>query len=106
MKEEDDKRREEQEQQEASRTPEGRWRMELRRLSEAEILDLVRIHLGENPQEPLEDPDERRAFAEAVMATELVSYWRQSKRRDPQTRAGGKILRKRALLVRDALETC
>jgi hypothetical protein len=45
------------------RTPEGRWRLALQGLSEAEILDQVRVHLE---KEPLADARERPAFANAV----------------------------------------
>ncbi len=101
LKDEDRKRREERERQEAMKSPEGRWRMELRGLSEPGILDLVRIHLD---KEPLEDPVERRAFAEAVMATGVVSGWRRGVKREPRTNVGKKILRERARLVQGALE--
>ncbi len=101
LKDEDRERREERERQEAMKSPEGRWRMELRGSSESRILDLVRIHLD---KEPLEDPVERRAFAEAVMATGIVSGWRRGVKREPRTNAGRKILRERARLVQGALE--
>ena len=82
-------------------SPEGRWRLALRDRSESEVLELVRVHLE---KEPLEDPAERRAFAEAVMATGLVSHWRRSEKRDRRTNAGKKILRERARLVHGVVE--
>ena len=42
---EDRNRREEREQQEAMSSPEAQWGLKLQGLSEADILDLVRIHL-------------------------------------------------------------
>ena len=91
----DRQRREERERLEAMKSPEGRWRLELKTLSEAEVLDRVRIHLE---KEPLEDPRERKAFASSV-PPEFVGFWRQGKKHDQQTNFGSKKLKERARLV-------
>lgn len=93
---EDRQRRAEQERREAMRSPEGRWRLEIRERSEAEILDLVRIHLE---KEPLDDRSERKAFIDAVLSTGLVQHWRRGKPRDPMTGVGKKKLKERARLL-------
>ncbi len=80
--------------------PEGRWRLEIQRLSEVEILDLVRMRLE---KEPLRDPRERRAFAQAVQSTGLLRRWRQGNKQDPRTNVGKKKLKERARLLDDAL---
>lgn len=82
--------------QEAMKSPEGRWRLKLQNLTEAEILDLVRIHLE---KEPLEDPVERRAFVDAVNSTGMVQHWRRGSKKDPRTPVGKKKLRERARLL-------
>lgn len=84
---------------EAMRSPEGRWHLELKGLSEEDLLDRVRIHLE---KEPIQDPIERQAFARAVESTGFLPIWRQGKKRDPRTRTGKKKLRERARLVREA----
>ena len=68
--------------------------------SEAEILDLVRIHLE---KEPLEAPRERRAFAHAVQSKGLLEQWRQGRKQEPQTNVGKKKLKERARLLDNAL---
>ena len=93
---EDRNRREEREQQEAMSGPEGQWGLKLKGLSEADILDLVRIHLE---KEPLEDPRERGAFVQAVTSTGLVEDWRRGAARDSQTLVGKKKLKERARLI-------
>ena len=95
VRDEDDRRREAAGRQEAMKSPEGRWRITLQGMSEAEVLDLVRVHLE---KEPLEDPRERRAFARAV-PTEWIQQWRKGKKQDPQTGVGKKKLKERAALV-------
>ena len=82
--------------EEAMKSPAGRWRLEVERLSELEILDLVRIHLE---KEPLEDPLERRAFAQAVLSQDLVRHWRRGRTRDPRTGVGRRKLRERTRLL-------
>ena len=94
------RRRKEQERQEAAKTPEGRWRLTMQGRSEAEILDLVRIHLE---KEPLEAPRERRAFAHAVQSKGLLEQWRQGRKQEPQTNVGKKKLKERARLLDNAL---
>ena len=101
LKDEKHKRRADREQQEARKSPEGRWRLAIHGLSETQVLDMVRIHLE---KERLEDPTERRAFAEAVMSMDLVSHWRRGTKREPQTGVGKKKLKERARLVQDALD--
>ena len=78
------------------KSPEGRWRLKLQSQTEAQILDLVRIHLE---KEPLEDPAERRAFADAVSSTDMVQHWRRGNKKDPRTLVGKKKLKERARLV-------
>ena len=94
------RRREKQERLEAAKTPEGRWRLEIQGRSEAEILDLVRIHLE---KEPLKDPDERRAFNRAVQSTGLIEQWREGRKQEPQTNIGKRKLKERARLLDDAI---
>ncbi len=88
----------EQARRDAMESPVARWRLKLEGLSEAEVLDLVRIHLE---KEPLEDPIERRAFAEAVLSapTDLVEHWRRGTKQEPRTNVGRKKLRERARLL-------
>ncbi|MBN1457950.1 MAG: type III-B CRISPR module RAMP protein Cmr6 [Armatimonadetes bacterium] len=85
---------------EAMGTPEGRWRLKIEGRSEAEILELVRMHLE---KEPLADPIERRVFARAVLSTDLVKHWRRGRARDTQTNVGKKKLKERASLLDEAL---
>ena len=96
---EDRHRREERERREAMESPEGRWRLELERLSETRILEQVRVHLEMSPLEP---PHERRAFAMAVPG-ELVGLWRRGRKQEPQTVVGKKKLRERARLIERVL---
>ena len=96
LSDEDRERGEARARQEAMRSPEGRWRLKLQGLTEAEILDLVRIHLE---KEPLEDPIERRAFADAVSSTGMVQHWRRGNKKDSRTRLGKKKLKERARLL-------
>lgn len=94
----------ERERQEALRSPEGRWRLKLKELSEAEILDMIRVYLL---KDPIGDPSERIAFAHAVLAvvsTDSVAHWRRGTAREAQTQLGKKKLRERARLLDDALE--
>ena len=94
------KRRDQREQEEARKTPAGRWRLELEGKSEEQVLALVRSHLE---QEPLPDPGDRRAFAQAVLDTGLYDGWRRGRKRESQTRTGKKKLQERARLLKDAL---
>ena len=96
LSDEDRERSEERARQEAMKSPEGRWRLKLQSQTEAQILDLVRIHLE---KEPLEDPAERRAFADAVSSTDMVQHWRRGNKKDPRTLVGKKKLKERARLV-------
>ncbi len=92
----DRRRREERAREDAMQSPEGRWRLKLQERTEAEILDLVRIHLE---KEPLEDPAERRAFVQALLAADLVDHWRRGRTRDSRTGVGKKKLKERAGLI-------
>ncbi len=97
----EDRRREaERERREAMRTPEGRWRLKLKERLEAEILELVRVHLE---KDPLPDSGERMALAQAVVSTGLVAYWRRGKTQDPGTGVGKKKLKERVRLLDNAL---
>ena len=98
---EDHHRRDERERREAMQSPEGRWRLELKGLSETAILDRVRIHLEKSP---LDDARERAAFARVVAATEFVGHWRRGATRNPQTPIGKKKLRERVRLLDNALQ--
>lgn len=97
---EEQNRQAERERREAMRTPEGRWRLKLKGLSETEILDMVRVHLE---KAPIEDPRERVAFAQAVVSTSLVEHWRRGAPREARTQLGRKKLRERARLLDSAL---
>ncbi len=90
------KRREDRERQEAMKSPEGRWGLEIKGKSEAQILELVRIYLE---KEPLQDAEERKAFARAVHATGLVKGWRRGKPLEQGTKVGKKKLKERAQLL-------
>lgn len=84
---------------EMMKTPEGRWQVELQRKTEQEILELVRVHLS---KKPLSDPEARRVFAKAVVATGLPAIWRKGGKREPLTQLGAAKLKERArLLERD-----
>ena len=89
--------REESEQREAMKSPEGRWRFELKDLSETQLLDKVRIHLE---KERIEDPEERWAFAEVVWATGYPEFWQKGSTKT-QTNVGKKKLRQRAQLIQE-----
>jgi CRISPR-associated protein Cmr6 len=82
---------------ELERSPEGRWRLLLEGKSEAEILELVRLHLE---KDPISDAFERTAFVNAVNATALPELWRKGKKRERATQVGEKKLRERARLLR------
>ena len=71
-------------------------------MSEAEVLDRVRIHLE---KEPLADVRERRAFVHAVCSTDFVRHWRNGRTKDPQTRVGKKKLKERVRLLNDTAGT-
>lgn len=92
------RRRKDQARKEALKTPKGRWRLKLEGQSEAEVLDLVRIHLE---KEPLTDPAERHAFVEAVFSSyaDWVDSWRRGNKQDQRTSLGKKKLRERARLL-------
>ncbi len=99
MEGEDRKRREERERQEAMKSPEDRWRLKLKGMTETQLLEEVRLHLEKHP---IEDPQERRAFAEAVRATGYLDYWRRGQAKT-RTNVGRKKLKQRARLVQTAL---
>lgn len=81
---------------EAQATPEARWMFEVEGKKEQDLLELVRVHLE---KEPLPDPTERAAFAQAVQATGVVTSWRRGQKQDPRTSTGSKKLKERARLV-------
>lgn len=99
VRDEEDRRREARERQEAMKSPEGRWQVKLQGMSEAEVLELIRVRLE---KEPLENPRERQAFALAV-PSEWIQQWRRGRRQDPQTGVGKKKLKERAALVEEVL---
>ena len=98
---EDRQRIEERNRRESMRTPEGRWRLEIKGRSETEVLENVRIHLE---KEPLTNTRERRAFAHAVLSTDFVESWRIGRPNDSRTNVGKKKLKQRARLVDDAIQ--
>ena len=89
LSEDERSRREEQRRQDALATPAGRWSLEIEGKSEQAVLDLVRINLEEGQ---LEDPVERRAFAEAVISMygDWVVGWRNRRKQDPRTSHGNR----------------
>ncbi len=93
--------REAQERRRLEETPEERWYVEVEGRSEAEVLELVRIHLE---KERLTDPDERRAFAHTVstLHPDWVKGWRRGDRNDRGTNIGRKKLKERARLLDEA----
>lgn len=97
-----DRVKEELRQRDASRSPMGRWRLELEAKPEAELLDQIRIHLE---KERLADPADRRAFADAVLTLRpnWVERWRLGMRQDQRTSVGGKKLKERARLIDNAV---
>ncbi len=98
LEDEEHARREEQERKQIEKTPEGRWRLEVKGRSEADVLELVRIHLE---KKRLSDPDERQAFARAVstLHPDWVERWRRGIPDDPRTNVGRKKLKERARLL-------
>ena len=102
LNDEDRQRRKEQARVEAQKSPEARWRFELEEQSEADILELVRLHLE---KDPLPDPVERLAFARAVMLLhpDWVKQWRHGRLHDQQTRVGKRKLKDRAKLLDNAI---
>jgi CRISPR-associated protein Cmr6 len=96
--EEEHQRREEARRAEAARTPEGRWRLALEGMTEAQVLEHVRVHLE---KEPLSEPRERRAYARAVEALGWPARWLKG---ETQTQVGTKKLKERARLVRQVAE--
>ncbi|MDE0267489.1 MAG: type III-B CRISPR module RAMP protein Cmr6 [Acidimicrobiaceae bacterium] len=99
LEDEERRHREELERREAMKSPEGRWRFELKDLSETQLLDKVRIHLE---KDRIEDPEERRAFVEAVWDTGFPEFWRKG-RPKTQTNVGKKKLKQRAQLIQKEL---
>ncbi|MFS8499751.1 MAG: type III-B CRISPR module RAMP protein Cmr6 [Micromonosporaceae bacterium] len=95
------RRREARRQREAQATPTGRWRQRLAGCTEEELLSAVREHLIENP---LSDPDERRAFVQVIVETGKVASWRRGEKTEARTGTGGRKLRERGNAVRAAAE--
>ncbi len=59
-------------------------------------------------KERLKDPAERRAFANAVLATrqDWIALWRRGEKHDRRTNVGSRKLKERARLIdQDAAET-
>jgi len=79
----------------------SKWAREIRGKSEQQLLDLVRIHLE---KETIEDPQERREFLEAVMATGWVNEWKRGRKVDQSTQIGDKKLKDRGKRVVKALD--
>ena len=92
------RRRKDREREKAMKSPEGRWRLEISERSEAELLDLVRVHLERGG---LPDPAERCAFANAMLAMhpDWIARWRRGMPNDGHTVTGSKKLKERARLV-------
>ena len=89
-------RREERERAEAMKSPVGRWRLKLAGMSETQVLDEVRVALE---QGGVQDPEERRGLAEAVVALGFVEHWSKG-RAKTKTNVGAKKMKARARLVR------
>lgn len=85
---------------EAMATPEGRWRLKLKGLTEDELLEAVLDNLIKTP---LDDP-EKRAFVRVVLETGMVTAWRKGKPTNPRTGAGAKKLKEYAKKVRQAAQ--
>lgn len=88
--------REEAERQEAMQTPLGRWRLQLKGLSEEQLLEMVRVHLE---KEPLEDQQERQALVQAILETPFPLHWKKGNKVDPRTKTGGSKLKQRYRLL-------
>ncbi len=99
LEEEERKEREKREVEEAMSSPEGRWRIKLKGLTETQLLEEVRVNLE---KQPIRDGRERRAFADAVWTTGFPEYWRKGKIKT-HTNVGVKKLKQRARLVREVL---
>ena len=95
--------REAREREELMTTPVGRWMVQLQDLREPAVVDQVRVNLEATP---LDDSDDRRAFANAVTTLygEWVELWRAGRKNDPTTSSGGRRLRQLARLVDAATE--
>ncbi len=104
LKREDDERRKAETRKEAGKTPEGRWRLELEGRSEVDVLDLVRRHFE---KEPLSEPGERHAFANAVstLHPDWLKRWSKGVPHEPGTNIGSTKLKKRARLLKRELVT-
>ena len=90
--------REKRQRREALKSPEGRWRLKLDGLSETQVLEEVRVRLE---KEPIADPMERKAFADAVWGTGWPRHWLKGGAAT-RTTVGKKKLKQRARLVRAA----
>lgn len=88
--------RQRQEREQAKATPEGRWRLRLSDAAEADVLELVRVHLE---AEPLADPAERAAFVGAVRETGYPARWRRGEKADRATQTGARRLKDLARLL-------
>ena len=95
--------REEQKRQADMSSPEGRWRLSIEKLSEAELLDLVRINLD---KDRLEDPVELLAFTRVMFSVrgEWIKRWRRGAKQDQHTPVGSKKLKERARLLDGIIE--
>lgn len=84
--------------QELLDAPGGRWLLEFRGKTELQILEMVRVQLGNGG---LTDPTERQAFAEAVPA-DMVVLWKVGKAKDKWTKLSSDKLKERARQVEQA----
>lgn len=102
LSEDDRRRREEQRRQEAMATPAGRRSLEIEGKSEQAVLELVQKNLEAGQ---LEDPVERRAFAEAVISThgDWVDGWRNRRKQDRNTPHGARRVKDLADLLDSVL---
>jgi hypothetical protein len=92
--------REKRQREMAMATPEGRWRLRVMESTEENVLELVRVHLD---QEPLADPGERAGLAAAVKASGHLTAWKAGNKLDQRTQTGPKKLKQRARSVITAL---
>ena len=99
LEDEERRHREELERKEARKSPEGRWRLKLKDMSETQLLDKVRINLE---KDRIEDREERRAFAKVVWETGFPEFWRKG-RPKTRTNVGKKKLKQRAQLIQKEL---
>ena len=83
-------------------TADERWRERVTGLSEADVLELVRVNLERGE---LQDNEERHAFASAVFSEHrvMVEAWLKQRRLEPGTQTGGRKCRDRGRLLNSVL---